>query len=137
MVIGCDGNKFFCPVLTDDIFVQLFLDLMGSRNIVDRKDRLFRVFLFLFDFRSAALSESASVSEDVAQVEKTDGRAFASSTVTVLPAFLFVRFFLIRVVITEGTCHASGGNPDLNLHRDLLCGCVIRLFRGILGRKDD
>ena len=65
MVIGGHGNEFFGPFLTDYIFVQLLLDLVGSGNVINGKDWFACVFLLLFDFGASALSETSSVAEKV------------------------------------------------------------------------
>ena len=49
MVINIHRHNLFGLFLTDDIFIQLFLNLMGRRNILDRKFFLFLLLFFLLD----------------------------------------------------------------------------------------
>ena len=49
VVIGGNGNDLLGMILTDDIFVQLFLDLVGCRDVVNGEDGFGPVlFLFLY-----------------------------------------------------------------------------------------
>ena len=138
MVVGRHGNEFLGPVLADDIFVELLLDLVGSGDVVDGKNGLAGVFLFLFDF-GAALAEAPSVAEEVSQVQEADRGAAPAA----LPVFCLPVFLLVRLLLRGGIGPPAHRDPDLDLDRVLVCAGrihfrvrpVLSLLSGRGGRR--
>ena len=105
MVVRRNGNYFFGSFLTDHIFVKLFLDLVGRRDIVDGKYRFRLVLLLFLDLGLLAPAESAA--EQISQIQKADGRSSAVSARLRRGLLLFIRcicrlvgsFRLFRLVI--------------------------------------
>ena len=70
MIVGCDRNELLGLLLTNDISVQLLFDLVGSRNIIDGKDRLFAALFFLF-YLGAGLAKASSGAKNIPQIESS------------------------------------------------------------------
>ena len=103
MIVGCDRNELLGLLLTNDISVQLLFDLVGSRNIIDGKDRLFAALFFLF-YLGAGLAKASSGAKNIPQIEEADRRAFPVFAVI----FHIVRFILFcRGALCRGICPDS------------------------------
>ena len=92
MVVCRHGDHFFGALLADHIFIELFLDLVRCRYVVDREYGLGSVFLFLLDLGLLAASESAS--EQIPKIQETDGGSAAVSAALGCPCILLIVLIL-------------------------------------------
>ena len=74
MVVNCHGHNLFGLILSNNKLVQLFLDLVGSRNVLDVKSRLhgrFTLFLDLLSIGDSAAKIEVAVLK-VSHIQKSN-----------------------------------------------------------------
>ena len=125
MIVGSHRDHLLGALLADDVFVQLFLDLVGSRNIVDGEYRFGAGLFLLLDL---GLLLAAEASEYISQIQKTDRRLFAPLPAALL--FFFLRLvLLLRLVSGRRICFNGRCLVRRRFHPGLILSVHDRFFR--------